>query len=63
MDPDRGYMYYVTMVTGQCRIYEINPVTDAIANHLLIYEIKSENCFGFSQKDNTFLFIDHEKII
>jgi hypothetical protein len=62
LEPLRGYMYYVTELGGQCRIYEIIPTSDGKLNHLLVFEIKSDNCFGFTEKDGTFLFIDNEKI-
>jgi len=28
LEPIRGYMYYVTELAGQCRIYEISPTFD-----------------------------------
>ena len=42
---------------------EINPKKSKIRNHLSIYEIKSEKCFGFSVSSNgkEFVFVDNNK--
>ena len=63
LDNETGCIYYIKELAGQCKIYEIIPTTDLLENHILIYEIKSEQCFGFTLKDGNFLFIDDEKVI
>ena len=61
-----GHIYYVTMYDGQCTIWEINPKADA--SHIPIYEIKSEECLGFSMGHNvdtleSFYFMDDNKVV
>lgn len=40
-----GYIYYLTKQQGHFKINEIDPFNDN--DHTLIYEIKSEYCYGF----------------
>jgi hypothetical protein len=42
---------------------EINPIMDHASNHLKIFEIKSDFCQGFALYNQTFLFMDNNKMV
>jgi len=59
---ERGDIYYVTNFEGQCTVWEINSFE--IENHAKrIYEIRANECLGFSVHDKYFYFIDDTKTI
>ena len=53
---EKGVIYYITTYEGQCTIMEINPKNDEI--HENIFEIKSDECNGFSYHNGYFYFMD-----
>lgn len=56
-------MYYIQTSEGHCAIKQIVPFNDM--NHIQIYDIKSQCCFGFNigPNNNIFYFIDEYKIV
>jgi len=60
---DKGYIYYVTKYQGHFKIKEINPLNDHVHEHKVVYEIKSENCYGFYCDELYIYFIGDSKIL
>ena len=58
-----GYIYYLVRKESHFMIKEINPNADHLHQHLIIAEIKSENCFGFTILGSEFYFIDDSKTV
>ena len=60
---DEGFMYYITKQQGHFKINEIDPFNDHVHEHRMIYEIKSEYCYGFYCEEKYFYFIGDNKIL
>ena len=61
LDREKGLIYYVKTYAGMCRIYEIMPTSDE--EHLMVFELKSSYCYGFTKNASNFLFLDDNKIV
>jgi hypothetical protein len=58
-DP-KDFIYYVKNFNGICQIYEGNPRDPYEKRHQIIFEIKSDDCYGFSMsKKGQFFFMDN----
>jgi len=58
-----GFIYYLVHFQSHFKIKEINPNHDHKHDHLVICEIKSENCYGFDLIGDVFYFIDDSKTV
>lgn len=65
LDPKKGNIFYVKYVDGICQIREIIPRRSEFKDHLNIFEIKADQCLGFSISDDgkIFYFMDELKTI
>jgi hypothetical protein len=59
----KGFMYYLTKQQGHFKIKEINPLNDHVHDHIVIFEIKSEQCYGFYCDEHYIYFIGDSKIV
>jgi hypothetical protein len=65
VDSVKGSMYYIKYIDGMCQIKEIIPRRFEQKDHIVIFEMKADLCFGFGiNSDSTqFYFIDELKQI
>ena len=58
---DKGLIYFVTSFDGHCTVKQINPKDDG--SELVVFEIKSDHCNGFSCIGKQFYFLDAHNVL
>ena len=58
---EKGLIYFVTSFDGHCTVKQINPKDDG--NELVVFEMKSYRCNGFSCNGKNFYFLDEHNVL
>lgn len=60
---DYDYLFYVVKKNKELLIMEGNPRDPFLQNHYPVFNIKVKKCLAFTMFDNTFYFMDENKIV